>query len=880
MALTAPLMEGQAEKDIGPDVTDIDPEAGLRLSERKSQKAKVGGGPPPGYSKDGDPAHRQFFVPDLILVFPNPKHTTDKEEEAFKKKYLEKHQDRTHGHLFDTFVNQHEIYVNNKNTPGAQEPEQFDHDGLKSSSLKELRYHTIRMLFSFFRSFDGVETTYKDDEHKSQFVEHGACWCKLYRSIDDEEVFMAVKMNDHLSSVMADTSNLPVRLAQDENVFEKLGVKLPAEDRQKAAHVVYSIDTEYLFHKYNSPGAGGKKSPVLHGKRIGLLAEKVRTFFEVQTMIGMRVMNAFYPGSNNNNRAARSEDWCSIHPKVCLSLYQPIDSIKMYYGELIAFYFLFVENMLRAYVALLPFGIAHKCIETFAKEESTKAVATIIYVYCAQIWFLTFLRIWTRKEADMANQWGMDFYPPGARIGFGEIPNPYFTGSEKPSPLDNNIMIPQANKVKKLVGKIFANVVTIMYAVVLLMLIGSSYYLRDKYIPNEQAGSGGGGFYFFFSVTLLPLILTVQIKIFDALWDTLSHYINIWEQHESKYQFLQARSRKMMVMKVINSFAGFLYTGFVQPEVKQECFLSQAEITEGNPCSDLQSAAKDAMVTNLVTVFATYILFSFVEMLQPYLQLQATMKMQKKLVEDSIKAKEEGARQSSLNTVHTTVDHAYELSVIEADVKKAEYDDDTLIYDYLEILFPLAFVMFFSKYAPFAILVLALLTTMCKLRTSAWKMVWAIRRPFPERANGIGVWNETLHSIAYASIFFNILPFLVEMDMYFVYFPALKAYRERAGTLATKITVFCVMQNSFLFLKHIIDWLIPEHSGALKLAKEQQALQRARVQGATMVNFYVNIEVDGHLKDSDIDNCMHLDDTQEYFYVPDSDLKSTKAKKS
>mmetsp|Transcript_20860 Transcript_20860/g.39799 ORF Transcript_20860/g.39799 Transcript_20860/m.39799 type:complete len:913 (-) Transcript_20860:141-2879(-) len=855
-----------------------------------------------GRSKDtpkGDANHRLIFVPDLVFNFKAPEETDEEEEKTFRKRHLSAEKD--HGSVFGEILNLHEIFMNNRHSAAEQEPA-YSHEGHKSQSLKELRYHVIRMLYSFFQSFNGIELsegkTVSSDHCQKSFVD-----VQLYTSYDSKEIFLAVKMNDHLSEVLADVAKMPVKLRPDKETFDQLGIKLPGEDMKNSAYVLFDIEHRNMYKLFVSPGGGGAKTTVLHSNRIRLLRDKTENFIDLTQLHKYGLLNTFYPGANNNNRAKSTKEWCSFrNPKVFLSLYQPIESIRLYYGELIGFYFLFTEFVLRSYLFLIPLAILTSICDRYdllqlvfgAKDESdadpqiTSKVGVLFYSVASMIWFWMLVRLWRRKEIETSNQWGMDFKPVVERADFAEPSNPFFHGDLLPSPLDNNIFHLQPRPGAQLWGSVTSYAVTVVYAIALVCLIFFTYWWKDRvqYTSDNSL----------FMVTILPIMLTAQIKIFDFVWDYLSSSTSSWEQHVTKYQFLQARSLKMLVMKVINSFTGFVYSGFVQP-YNIYCLIGRQQ--DLKKCEENDQKARETMVLNLQTVFATYIIFSVVEMLQPYVTTQCKLSCEKRAKFKKLEAEKKQLekmgseafhklqrklhRQPTGKRQHSILEDLqekgaarvfYEPSVIEADSRKLEYGDDDLIYDYLEVVFPLAFTMFFSKYAPLSITILAFVTTMVKMRTSAWKMVWAHRRPFPERANGIGVWNAALSGIGFFSVAFNILPFIMQMETYVPMFPGLKEFRDQGGKIPVLIAIFMVLQNVFYITERTLEYLIPTKTEKLSLMKQQQALQRNRLMGKSLDNFQANILVDGGISDEAILEARHLNPQKEYYYVKDQDFGS------
>lgn len=174
------------------------------------------------------------------------------------------------------------------------------------------------------------------------------------------------------------------------------------------------------------------------------------------------------------------------------------------------------------------------------------------------------------------------------------------------------------------------------------------------------------------------------------------------------HAFHQSKSIKLFIVIFLNTFWPFFYTAFVRPWLRpRSCGVDH--------CQEL-------LRTNIVITYVTYASFGILDMLLPLISYTVRTGREARAF------KKKGGQ-------------SYVLSSVEAEAKMDEYDGDVETYDYFQIVFPLAFIIFFSMIGPMC-LIMALVEVSLQIRADATKLVFFYRRPLPHNVLGIGNWNK------------------------------------------------------------------------------------------------------------------------------------------
>eukprot|EP00928_Gymnodinium_smaydae_P042204 TRINITY_DN2844_c0_g3_i1.p1 TRINITY_DN2844_c0_g3~~TRINITY_DN2844_c0_g3_i1.p1 ORF type:complete len:782 (-),score=180.58 TRINITY_DN2844_c0_g3_i1:114-2459(-) len=705
-----------------------------------------------------------------VFVFPLPSCTTEEEEEEFRKKFIQP-TGMTHVELL-----RHSVIV---------------HDDFKQSqrcniqcgsSLKSLRCATIELFESFLKSVFASHDAANEGGESTVFT---------FTSVDTDELFVCVKMSDAAAEVLADVGEYQLQV--DPKAFPKINIELPDDGEIAPAYIKFDefMKREGLLKEYEKPENPGTYSILRQVDRQRILYDKVRDFVSLPELHRLGLLLHSYPAHNAAALKKLKGKWGNL--KLICSCTQPIDEIRDYFGEAVAFYFLFVQHLGRAQavfaIAFIPCGVLYYMLP---KDSKYVTLVQVIYSWCLMLWYFGFLKHWRRTMNKYANRWGTDI--KDAENSIRPPVNPAFQGELRPSPYNSLEVFEQPNEQKQRKGKIISVVVTIAFLLLITVSVGINQFIGAK----MDAAHPGGPY-----LKIAALALSMQIKILDYVWEIVAQKITDMEQHPTLLESNQSKASKTFSVKFVNTFYAFVYTAFFQ-----------ATIDESSCGPNGASDCPQLLVSNLIIVYVTYISFGVLGMITPLL----TFKYE--VYKEAKEMKKKGLAPNSL-------------SLLEQQAKMLEYTGQSLTDDYLEVIFPVAFILMFSMMVPLVTNVLAIIQTFTQIRTDAWKLCSAYRRVFPDRVDGIGVWLQVLDGFVPLCVVMNMLLTLTQFkDESFLYLISPSSFlvdSYKANPFLVKAFVFFVGYEVWMTVYRFIDHWIPNDSARLTLSKLRQEKQRLRI---------------------------------------------------
>ncbi|XP_074260126.1 anoctamin-10 isoform X2 [Saimiri boliviensis] len=228
--------------------------------------------------------------------------------------------------------------------------------------------------------------------------------------------------------------------------------------------------------------------------------------------------------------------------------YQPIDSIRGYFGETIALYFGFLEYFT---FALIPMAVIGLPYYLFVWEDYDKYV---IFASFNLIWSTVILEVWKRGCANMTYRWGTllmkrKFEEP--RPGFhGVLGINSITGKEEP-------LYPSYKRQLRIYLVSLPFVCLCLYFSLYVMMI---YFDLEVWALGLHENSGSE----WTSVLLYvpSIIYAIVIEIMNRLYRYAAEFLTSWENHrlESAYQ-------NHLILKVLVSLATLLITSQILNQI-------------------------------------------------------------------------------------------------------------------------------------------------------------------------------------------------------------------------------------------------------------------------------------------------------------------------
>ena len=236
-----------------------------------------------------------------------------------------------------------------------------------------------------------------------------------------------------------------------------------------------------------------------------------------------------------------------------LPWYQNVDAVQDYFGEKIAFYFLWLGHYTGWLMLAAPVGFI--CwINVAAKNNDPNVVLMPYYAAFMAIWSTCFIEFWKRKEKDNSMKWGT--------VGFEDEQQarPEFAAdsgvTEEPNPVDGGryLYFPRQEFAKR---QLLSTIVSIIFVFLVAGALAAMFAIKFALmaIPATEA----------YAATIFAIINAVQIQVMGAIYASVSLSLNKYENHRTDIEYEDALIAKTFIVQFINSFASLFFIAFGQP---------------------------------------------------------------------------------------------------------------------------------------------------------------------------------------------------------------------------------------------------------------------------------------------------------------------------
>ncbi|XP_023113646.2 anoctamin-7 isoform X2 [Felis catus] len=452
--------------------------------------------------------------------------------------------------------------------------------------------------------------------------------------------------------------------------------------------------------------------------------------------------------------------------------YQPLDHVRRYFGEKVAFYFAwlgFYTGWLLPAAAVGTLVFLAGCFLVFSDIPTQELCSgadhfemcplcldcpfwllssactlvqagrlfdhggTVFFSVFMALWAVLLLEYWKRQSATLAYRWGCSDYED-----IEERPRPQFAASAPttaPNPVtgEDEPYFPERSRVRRVLAG--STVVVMMVAVVVMCLVSIILYRAIMAIlvsrSNNTLLAAWASRVASFTGSVVNLVF---ILVLSKIYVALAHILTRWEMHRTQTKFEDAFTLKVFIFQFVNFYSSPIYIAFFKgrfvgyPGNYHTLFGVRNEECAAGGC--LIELAQEL----LVIMVGKQIINNVQEILVPKLQgwwQKFRLRSKKRKVGAS-----EAVGQAPWEA-------DYELLPCEG-----------LFDEYLEMVLQFGFVAIFVAACPLAPL-FALLNNWVEIRLDARKFVCEHRRPVAERAQDIGVWSHILAGIAHLAVVSN-----------------------------------------------------------------------------------------------------------------------------
>eukprot|EP00054_Salpingoeca_dolichothecata_P020733 m.131337 g.131337 ORF g.131337 m.131337 type:complete len:955 (-) comp23726_c0_seq2:101-2965(-) len=470
---------------------------------------------------------------------------------------------------------------------------------------------------------------------------------------------------------------------------------------------------------------------------------------------------------------------------------QPLDPIRRYFGEKIGFYFTwlgFYTSWLvwPAIIGTIIFAIG---LATFSDQVDAEEFCdsnltmcglcatcdkwnltdtcfaykfgyvfdnggTVAFALFMSLWATLFLEFWKRKTAATAYDWDvMDFHE-------NEPQRPQFRGRGplQPHPVTGIYQKHYPSHFR--LAKMFTSFlfVVLMLSLVLWAVVGIIIFRAVVRVilyenPSTQESSSG------ITSALAAVLQLILIMILNKIYGKCAFILTDWENHERQSQYERHLTLKIFLFQFVNSFSSIFYIAFFKGRFTgRPGDYNKMFGVRQDGCAEYGCLLELTIQLSVIMV-GKQAINNFQELILP-------------VIMDKLKSR------SALKSANKDEEERKSFSSPwEDEYNLADFPATGLFSEYLEMVMQFGFVTLFVASFPLAPL-FALANNIFEIRVDATKMLRNIRRPFPLRAEDIGVWFGILNVISICAVITN--AFVIAVPSSFI--PKL-VYEEEYGSL-------------------------------------------------------------------------------------------------
>lgn len=444
------------------------------------------------------------------------------------------------------------------------------------------------------------------------------------------------------------------------------------------------------------------------------------------------------------------------------------NKVRDYYGDRIAFYFLFMAFYWKWLVPLALVGMALQLIDVIVRTPDN--ITAIPFCILMSVWSTFLPYFWRRQEAKYAIGWGtldlVESLEPCRPEHHGEPRiNPVTTQVEPYYPWEKRIWFYALSYTVMF----FTGAVTIFIALLLCLLR-----------HNMQSHTAGG-------VVTFQLSIALFVEVANKLLTELSRWLTTKENHRTQSEHETHMLAKVMVFKFLCSYSVLYYTAFFKHH--SYLFNTPMECFRGDCFLDLQAQ------------LAIFVLFRLtLANLYEYL-MPSVMQWWHSLLDGH-------GVVSTLNAAlsgHSPLELA-DMSQAEQQAKKEQYDEFS---DFDETLISHGFSTFFAVTSPW-VCALTLAGTLLEIYIDMKCLLDARQRPIPTRARNNEPWSTA----------FDIYGVLAASTNIFLLIFASQQYET--WTFTEKLTLFIYLEHMILLARLLLKLIFPQVPRNVELLQLKQ----------------------------------------------------------
>ncbi len=475
---------------------------------------------------------------------------------------------------------------------------------------------------------------------------------------------------------------------------------------------------------------------------------------------------------------------------------QPNGIIKCYFGERVAYYFMFLAFYITWLIPLAFAGLLvtlHGVILSITYGSVVKAFQELyslpFFCLSISIWTNLFLVNWESNSSYHALKWGM------IDAEEVELEREEYIGVVVPSHITGK-PIKQYPKKEKKRAKFISNMLVTVFITMVIVLLGLVFYLKFR-LRSNALSTGESSDVEEFALVLADGVNAFQIQLFQYLFNRLARYLCKRENHRTDTEFRDSLILKLFAFNFVNSYLPLFYIAFMKKAIGDQCYRDSC-------MTELSKSMCIIFISRLfignITTYAIPRIKRYIRELKESKNVNNNKKMTPNITDilanNSRKLKESVQEMNVMRTATELRDSITSLGdtiggAILNNVNELKHEMENMIFfdrnkfsepekqfmlesydenctqDYNEISIQFGYITLFASATPFSPF-FALISNYIECRSDGWKLLTVFRRPFCKDGEDIGSWEAIFQIFSFISIFTNVGIILYTSDIFTV----------------------------------------------------------------------------------------------------------------
>lgn len=470
------------------------------------------------------------------------------------------------------------------------------------------------------------------------------------------------------------------------------------------------------------------------------------TFIEGQPIVPLliikKVISQVFPLHNHKDLKVLRQTWVQA-----IFSTQPLDEVCQYFGVKIGLYFAYLGHYTTWLILPALVGII-----IFLLQGTNQLFDDLCYVGFALfnvVWATLYLKFWKRASTEYCYRWGT----LEKKDEMLKDPRPLFKGDLVKSPVTGHLELAYPSW-KRLLFRYFVTVpiiaVCLAFIFVIMLLCFELQEWVNGLILEEELP------YLFSFVP--KVLLAVVVSILDEIYKEIA----IWLTHQENYRLEESHETslviKLVLFQFVNSFLSLFYIGFYLRDMDRLRDQLAALLITRQVLGNL----KEALLPYIIWKARLYSVgYRIVTRMSPASVEKEVRRMTTRpdATNQSSKVSERGESgnindSDSDDSPVTEEDEEGLPALTQAEVESAMKKYEDTLDDYLEMCIQFGYITLFSSAFPLAALC-ALLNNIIEIRSDAFKLCLTFQRPFGQRVDSIGIWQDVLLVISVLAVIVN-----------------------------------------------------------------------------------------------------------------------------